>query len=93
MDFSDQVKSQTDIVEVIGEVVALRKFGQTYKGVCPFHGGKIEALNVNSALQYFKCPSCGKGGDVIQFVMQMDKIPFEEAVAKLASRKGISKPE
>ena len=93
MEYSDQVKSQTDIVEVIGEVTPLRKFGQTYKGVCPFHGGKIEALNVNSALQYFNCPSCGKGGDVIQFVMLMDKIPFEEAVTKLAARKGLTKPE
>ena len=93
MDFSDQVKSQTDIVEVIGEVTPLRKFGQTYKGICPFHGGKIEALNVHSALQYFKCPSCGKGGDVIRFVMQMDKISFEEAVTKLAARGNIPKPE
>ena len=93
MDYADQVKSNTDIVELIGEVSPLRKFGQTYKGVCPFHGGKIEALNVNSALQYFQCPSCGKSGDVIQFVMQMDKIPFEEAVSKLAARRNIAKPE
>ena len=92
MDISDQVKSRTDIVEVIGEVTPLRKFGQTYKGVCPFHGGKIEALSVHSALQYFKCPSCGKAGDVIQFVMQMDKISFEEAVTKLAARGNIAKP-
>ena len=92
MDISDQVKSRTDIVEVIGEVTPLHKFGQTYKGICPFHGGKIEALNVNSALQYFKCPSCGKAGDVIQFVMQMDKISFEEAVTKLAARGNIAKP-
>ena len=93
MDFSDQVRAKTDIVEVIGAVTPLRKFGQTYKGVCPFHGGKVDALNVNSALQYFKCPSCGKGGDVIQFVMQMDKISFEEAVTKLAARKGLTKAE
>ena len=93
MDFVEQVKSQVDIVKVIGEVVRLRKLGQSFKGLCPFHNEKTPSFNVHASQQYFKCFGCGKGGDVIKFVMEIDNIPFYEALTQLAERNGIPMPK
>ncbi len=93
MDFVEQLKSQVDIVKVIGEVVRLRKLGQSFKGLCPFHNEKTPSFNVHASQQYFKCFGCGKGGDVIKFVMEIDNIPFYEALTQLAERNGIPMPK
>jgi DNA primase len=87
--FLDDLKSQTDIVSVIGEVVSLRKTGGTFKGLCPFHEEKTPSFNVNGDKGFFKCFGCGAGGDVFTFVELHQKLPFPEVVRHLAARAGI----
>ena len=91
--FVDDLKSQTDIVSVIGEVVSLRKAGSTFKGLCPFHQEKTPSFNVNGDKGFFKCFGCGAGGDVVTFVELHQKVPFPEAVRYLAQRAGMAVPE
>jgi DNA primase len=91
--FIDEVKNQTDIVSVIGEVVSLRKMGGTYKGLCPFHQEKTPSFNVNKDKAFFKCFGCDTGGDVFKFIELHLKVSFPEAVRHLAQRAGIQIPE
>ena len=79
-----EVKSKLSIVDVIGETVALRKAGSTYKGLCPFHGEKTPSFTVTPARESWKCFGCGLGGDVFSFVMQRDSVGFPEALRTLA---------
>ena len=78
--FADRVKTQTDIVRIVGEYVRLKKAGQNFSGLCPFHNEKSPSFNVHPAKQFYHCFGCGKGGDVFQFVMEMEKCTFPEAV-------------
>jgi DNA primase len=91
--FIDDLKAQTDIVTVIGEVTPLKKAGATYKGLCPFHGEKTPSFNVNRDKGFFKCFGCGAGGDVVKFVEMHEKLTFPEAVRSLANRIGMAIPE
>lgn len=91
--FIDDLKSQSDIVSVIGDVVSLRKTGATYKGLCPFHQEKTPSFNVNPDKGFFKCFGCGAGGDVVKFVELQQRASFPEAVQYLAQRAGIPVPE
>lgn len=91
--FLDDLKAQTDIVSVVGDAVALRKTGGTYKGLCPFHQEKTPSFNVNKDKGFFKCFGCGAGGDVVKFVELYQKLSFPEAVRHLAQRAGIQVPE
>ena len=91
--FLDDVKAQTDIVSIIGEVVSLRKTGGTFKGLCPFHEEKTASFNVNGEKGFFKCFGCGVGGDVFSFVERHQKLSFPEVVRHLAARAGIQVPE
>src|SRR5213078_1873965 len=91
--FVDDLKSQIDIVSVIGEVVSLKKTGATFKGLCPFHQEKTPSFNVNKDKAFFKCFGCGAGGDVVKFVELHHKLPFPEAVRFLAQRTGLVIPE
>ena len=91
--FLDDLKSQTDIVSVIGDTVALKKTGATWKGLCPFHGERTPSFNVNREKGFFKCFGCGVGGDVVKFVELNQKMSFPEAVQYLAQRAGIALPE
>ena len=91
--FVDDLKAQTDIVSVVGEVVSLKKTGATYKGLCPFHQEKTPSFNVNKDKGFFKCFGCGAGGDVVKFVELHQKLPFPEAVRLLAQRAGLQVPE
>ncbi len=91
--FLDDLKAQTDIVSVIGEVVSLRKTGATFKGLCPFHEEKTPSFNVNGEKGFFKCFGCGAGGDVFTFVELHEKLGFPEVVRHLAARAGIQVPE
>ncbi len=94
MDFKEQVKSQVDIVRVVGDYVRLRKSGATrYMGLCPFHSEKTPSFSVESRLQIFKCFGCGKGGDVFSFVMEHQGLSFFEALTLLAEQHGIPMPE
>jgi DNA primase len=91
--FIDDLKAQTDIVAVIGEVTPLKKAGATYKGLCPFHQEKTPSFNVNRDKGFFKCFGCGAGGDVVKFVEMNQKIAFPEAVRMLANKIGMPIPE
>src|SRR3974390_3217265 len=91
--FADRVKQQADIVRVIGEYVRLKKSGQNFTGLCPFHGEKTPSFAVHPVKQIFHCFGCGKGGDVFSFVMEMEKCPFPEAVRLVAEKCGIAIPK
>jgi DNA primase len=90
--FADRVKQQADIVRVIGEYVRLKKSGQNFSGLCPFHSEKTPSFSVNASKQFYYCFGCGVGGDVFKFVMEMDKITFPEAVRAVAEKSGIAIP-
>jgi DNA primase len=91
--FLDDLKAQTDIVTIIGEVTPLKKAGATYKGLCPFHTEKSPSFNVNKDKGFFKCFGCGVGGDVLKFLELHQKITFPEAVRYLAQRASLTIPE
>ena len=91
--FADRVKQQADIVRVVGEYVRLKKSGQNFSGLCPFHGEKTPSFAVHPVKQIFHCFGCGKGGDVFSFVMEMEKCPFPEAVRLVAEKCGIAIPK
>src|SRR5579883_660212 len=94
MDFVDQLKSSIDIVKVIGEYVRLKRSGSggRWIGLCPFHQEKTPSFSVNQTRQFFKCFGCGKGGDALSFVMEIDGLTFPEALKLLAERNGIPMP-
>jgi DNA primase len=90
--FADRVKQQADIVRVIGEYVQLKKAGQNYRGLCPFHSEKSPSFNVHPVRQIYHCFGCQVGGDVFKFVMEMEKCPFPEAIRIVAEKCGIAVP-
>jgi DNA primase len=90
--FAEKVKQQADIVRVIGEYVRLKKTGQNFTGLCPFHQEKSPSFAVHPVRQIYHCFGCGVGGDVFKFVMEMDKIPFPEAIRVVAEKCGIPVP-
>jgi len=89
----EQVRQQSDIVDVIGEHVKLRKNNRNYIGLCPFHTEKTPSFNVNAERGIFKCFGCGKAGNVITFVEQHLHMGFVDAIRHLAQRSGIEIPE
>ncbi len=90
--FADRVKQQADIVRVVGEYVQLKKAGQNFRGLCPFHSEKTPSFNVHPTRQIYHCFGCGKGGDVFSFVMEMEKCEFPDAVRVVAEKSGIAVP-
>src|SRR5512132_4129576 len=92
MDFVAQVKSQVDIAHVIGVYVRLRKAGNRYTGLCPFHTEKTPSFSVNTAHQYFFCFGCHAKGDMFKFVMDVEGLTFFEALKSIAERNGIPMP-
>jgi len=89
----EEIKRASDIVEIIGQFVQLRKAGQNYVGLCPFHSEKDPSFTVSQPKQMFHCFGCKKGGDVFAFWMEYHKSSFVEAVKDLAERYHISIPE
>ncbi len=89
----EQIRTSSDIVEVIGEYVQLRKQGRNYFGLCPFHGENSPSFSVSSDKQIFHCFGCGEGGNVFSFLMKMEGLAFTEAVQKLGERNGIAVAE
>ncbi|MGI6210985.1 MAG: DNA primase [Anaerovoracaceae bacterium] len=85
----ENLKSQVNIVDVIGRVVPLKKAGSNFKGLCPFHKEKTPSFSVSEDRQYFKCFGCGAAGDVIEFEKKYYNLDFVEAVEKLADEYGI----
>jgi DNA primase len=90
--FAEKVKQQADIVRVVGEYVRLKKTGQNFTGLCPFHQEKTPSFAVHPVRQIYHCFGCGAGGDVFKFVMELEKCPFPEAVRAVAEKCGIPIP-
>jgi DNA primase len=90
--FADRVKQQADIVRVVGEYVRLKKSGQNFTGLCPFHSEKTPSFAVHPVKQIYHCFGCGVGGDVFKFVMEVEKLSFPEAVRAVAEKCGIPIP-
>ena len=90
--FAERVKQQADIVRVIGEYVRLKKSGQNFTGLCPFHAEKSPSFAVHPVKQIYHCFGCGVGGDVFKFVMEVDKVAFPEAIRIVAEKCGIAIP-
>jgi len=91
--FAERVKQQADIVRVIGEYVRLKKSGQNFSGLCPFHQEKTPSFNVHPVKQIYHCFGCGVGGDVFKFVMELEKSTFPEAIRTVAEKCGIAIPK
>src|ERR1700720_2245718 len=91
--FAERVKQQADIVRVVGEYVRLKKSGQNFTGLCPFHSEKTPSFAVHPVKQIYHCFGCGAGGDVFKFVMEMEKSPFPEAIRTVAEKCGIAIPK
>ncbi len=91
-DFIETVRSRTDIVEVISEYVALKRAGQNYLGLCPFHQEKTPSFTVSPSKQIFYCFGCSTGGSAFNFLMKRDHLTFPEAVEVLARRLGLELP-
>ena len=90
--FLDELIARTDIVDLVSESVRLTKKGRNYWGLCPFHSEKTPSFSVSADKQIFKCFGCGKGGGAINFVMEMENLPFRDAVEVLAKRAGLEMP-
>ena len=88
-----EIRDRTDIVAVIGEYVSLKRTGVNHKGLCPFHNEKSPSFNVNAQKQFFHCFGCGKSGDVISFVSELEGKSFMETLRELAKRSGVELPE
>ena len=89
----EEVRSRNPVVDVIGSYVHLTKKGGSYFGLCPFHNEKSPSFSVSPSRQTYHCFGCGKGGNVITFVMDYENCSFPEAMEMLASRAGIELPK
>ena len=89
----DDVRGATDIVDLVGRFVNLRKAGAGWKGLCPFHAEKTPSFTVNPRKGIFHCFGCGVGGDAFGFLMRQDRLSFPEAVRALARTAGIALPD
>jgi len=88
----EEVRQAADIVDVVSDYVTLKRSGQNYFGLCPFHTEKTPSFSVNPAKQIFYCFGCGAGGNVFSFIMRIENISFPEAVLYLARKYHISIP-
>ncbi len=87
-----RLREAADIVAVVGERVTLRRAGRNFVGLCPFHGEKTPSFSVSREKGTFYCFGCKRGGDVIDFLVELDRLTFVEAVEILARRFGIELP-
>ena len=91
--FIDDLVSRSDIADVVSSYVSLNKKGNNLWGLCPFHNEKTPSFSVSPDKQIYHCFGCGKGGGVISFIMEIENLPFVDAVKLLAKRAGLEVPE
>ena len=91
--FIDELVARSDIVDVISDYVSLSPKGGSYWGLCPFHGEKTASFHVLPDRQLYHCFGCGKGGGVISFIMELENLPYVDALRFLAKRAGMEFPE
>ena len=85
----EEIKNNTNIVEIIGEVISLQKSGRNFLGLCPFHGEKTPSFNVVEDKQFYHCFGCGRSGDVFKFIEEYQQVTFADAVRMLGDRLGM----
>ena len=78
----DMVRSNADILDVVGNFVQMRHAGKNWVGLCPFHAEKTPSFSINEQKQFFYCFSCGRGGNVFKFIMELEDLSFIEADRK-----------
>ena len=91
--FIQELLARTDVVEIVGRYVQLKKGGANFMGLCPFHGEKSPSFSVSPAKQFYHCFGCGKSGNAIGFLMDHGGMSFVEAVKDLAQQYGLQVPE
>lgn len=89
----DRIIDAANIVDVVSDYVTLRRAGASYKGLCPFHDDKTPSFSVSPARGVCKCFSCGKGGNSVHFIMEMEQMNYVEALKHLAKKYGIQVEE
>ena len=82
----EQIRAASDIVDIIGSYIPLKRAGANFTALCPFHREKSPSFNVSPNKQFFHCFGCNKGGDVFAFVKDYENIDFPDAVRRLAER-------
>src|SRR5215211_1011129 len=92
-DYKALVLQAVDIVQLIGQSVALKRRGKDYVGLCPFHSEKTPSFHVSPSKQFFRCYGCKAGGNAIDFVMQRDRVLFMEALRALGEQAGVEMPK
>src|SRR5262245_8792930 len=88
----DEIRSRVDLVDLIGTYVPLKRAGERWKGLCPFHQEKTPSFTVNPKLGIFHCFGCHAGGDAFEFLKRHDRIAFPEAARLRAERPGAPPP-
>src|SRR5690348_4993246 len=91
--FIQELLARTDVVEIVGRHVQLKKGGANFMGLCPFHAEKSPSFSVSPAKQFYHCFGCGKSGDAIRFLTEYAGMTFVEAVEDLAGQYGMQVPE
>ncbi len=91
--FLDELRSRLALSDVIAKRVKLTKKGREYSGLCPFHHEKTPSFTVNNDKGFYHCFGCGAHGDIIKFMMELEKLPFIEAVERLSDMAGLKMPE
>lgn len=92
-EFITDLKENVDLVDLVSDYLELKKSGNRYKGLCPFHSEKTPSFFVNPDNNFYHCFGCGAGGDTISFVMEIENLTFVESVKMLAERSGMELPD
>ncbi len=88
----DDIQSRTDLAEVIGRYLPLKRAGRHFKALCPFHKERTPSFHINTEKQIYHCFGCGAGGNIFSFLMQQERLTFPEAVRQLAQQVGVVIP-
>lgn len=89
----EEIKSRTDIVDIVSQYVTLKKAGRNLVGLCPFHKEKTPSFTVRQDKQIFHCFGCNEGGDAVSFLMKVAQLTYPEALRQMAARAGVVLPE